>query len=208
MSKTTQKSQVSTLAPASSEPKLVLNVGGWSKAIAIPDRYEGWEHVLLDVDNSQGTTDLVMDARKIILWAEAMLQYDAVYCSHNLEHYYLFDAVLVLKGMYAVLKPGGVLELRVPDLEMVARAIVGGASLYDAVPVNETETLNFDWHQCLYGCTMEILRQGEQWAHKTGFTEGTLRQLLESIGFVNCIFEHGAGYELAAMAWKPNVQEG
>lgn len=162
--------------------------------------YDGWEHVLLDIDHN-ADVDVVMDARKLILWADTLPQFSAVYCSHNLEHYYLHDAVRVLQGMLAVLAPGGHVYIRVPDLAAVARAIVAGESLYDPAAHH-----GFNWHQCLYGDVTEVLRSGEHWAHKTGFTEEALKRLLESVGFVNCIFEHGGGYELAAMAFKP--QEG
>ncbi len=158
--------------------------------------YDGWEHHRLDAD-PQVNPDILMDATKLILWADQLPAYSAVYCSHNLEHYYHFDAVRVLQGMLAILAPGGHVYLKVPDLEAVAKALVTGAGLHDPVP-----GCVFDWHQCLYGDTLGILRAGEGWAHKTGFTEESLRTLLLSVGFVNPIFEHGV-FELAAMAYKP-----
>ena len=63
----------------------VLNVGGNSKAIPLPPQYAGFEHILLDIDPS-GNPDVVCDARQLdTLTAD---QYDAIYCSHNLEHYH------------------------------------------------------------------------------------------------------------------------
>ncbi len=198
MSKTMPNSHISTSPPAQSSP-LVLNVGGFSKEIPLPTRYAGYEHVLLDISNLHGETNIVMDARKLILWANALPKFDAVYCSHNLEHYYLEDASLVMQGMFAVLKPGGSIELRVPDIQLVCEKLAAGASLYD-----ETESgSGVVWHDCIYGNTLERMRQGEEWAHKTGFTETTLRTLLEGTGFVECQFAQGKGYELAALAFKP-----
>lgn len=144
--------------------------------------------------------DILMDATKLILWSDQLHDYSAVYCSHNLEHYYHFDVVRVLQGMLAVLAPGGHVYLKVPDLQAVAEHLAKGGSLHDNVPGS-----SFDWHQCLYGDVMGVLRAGEGWAHKTGFTEESLKNLLLSVGFVNPIFEHGV-FELAAMAYKPNVQ--
>jgi hypothetical protein len=40
--------------------RTVLNVGGASKAIPIPDRYAGWEHLLLDIDRRR-RPDIVCD---------------------------------------------------------------------------------------------------------------------------------------------------
>ena len=64
--------------------KRVLNVGGASKAIPIPQHYAGWEHVLLDVDPNQ-EPDIVCDARELVELPAG--GFDAIYCSHNLEHY-------------------------------------------------------------------------------------------------------------------------
>src|SRR5262249_58225949 len=62
--------------------KKVLNVGGNTKAIAIPGHYARWTHHLLDID-PRGAPDILCDARRLkTLPADS---YDAVYCSHNLE---------------------------------------------------------------------------------------------------------------------------
>ena len=61
----------------------VLNVGGASKQIPIPAYFNGWEHLLLDVD-PRGSPDIVCDAR--LLTTLPAGQFDAIYCSHNLEH--------------------------------------------------------------------------------------------------------------------------
>ncbi len=73
--------------------KTVLNVGGNSKAIALPPQYAGFEHLLLDIDPS-GSPDIVCDARELATLDAG--QSDAVYCSHNLEHYYRHDVHLAL----------------------------------------------------------------------------------------------------------------
>src|SRR5512141_1346388 len=72
----------------------VLNVGGGTKAISIPDYFAGWRHDLLDID-SRGGPDIVCDARE--LQKLPCGSYDAIYCSHNLEHYYRHDGLKVLR---------------------------------------------------------------------------------------------------------------
>ena len=42
----------------------VLNVGGNSKAIALPPIFDGYEHLLLDIDPT-GKPDLLCDAREL-----------------------------------------------------------------------------------------------------------------------------------------------
>lgn len=99
----------------------VLNVGGNSKAIPIPSYYAGWEHLLLDIDPS-GNPDVVCDSRK--LGELAADQFDAIYCSHNLEHYFRHDVARVLAGFQHVLKEDGFVDIRVPDMGAVFREVV------------------------------------------------------------------------------------
>ena len=47
--------------------------------------------------------------------------WDVVYASHVLEHFSCGEARSFLKECYRVLRPGGVLRIVVPDLEMIAR---------------------------------------------------------------------------------------
>lgn len=51
---------------------------------------------------------------------------DAVYCSHNLEHYYRHEVPKVLKGFLHVLKPKGSAEIRILDLPAVMKAMIDG----------------------------------------------------------------------------------
>lgn len=49
---------------------------------------------------------------------------DGVYCSHTLEHLALDDFRAALRNTFAMLKPGGVFRLVLPDLEFIIRAYV------------------------------------------------------------------------------------
>ena len=92
--------------PPRAEPR-VLNVGGGNKKIPIPEHYAGWEHLLLDID-PRGEPDIVCDARELRSLGES--RFDAIYCSHNLEHYYRHDVLKVLAGMHHVLRDDGFVE--------------------------------------------------------------------------------------------------
>jgi len=87
-----------------SEKMKVLNVGGNNKSIPLPPYFKDFEHLLLDID-PRGKPDVVADARELDK-LEAK-QFDAIYCSHNLEHYYRHDVMKVLKGFHHVLKDQG-----------------------------------------------------------------------------------------------------
>lgn len=77
-----------------------LNIGGGSKAIPVPT-YADWEQLLLDND-PRGDPGMVCDARKLVTLPPK--QFDAIYCSHNLEHYYRHDIPKVLDGVIHLLK--------------------------------------------------------------------------------------------------------
>ena len=96
----------------------VLNVGGNSKEIPLPPEYAGFDHLLLDID-PKGAPDIVCDARELATLEGGV--FDAVYCSHNLEHYYRHDVPRVLSGFQHMLKDGGFAHIRVPDINEVMR---------------------------------------------------------------------------------------
>ncbi len=54
-------------------------------------------------------------------------EYDAVYCSHNLEHYYRHDVPGVLKGFHHVLKDYGFADISVPDIDALMKTVVQNA---------------------------------------------------------------------------------
>jgi SAM-dependent methyltransferase len=175
----------------------VLNVGGNNKRIALPACYDGWEHLLLDID-AAGQPDLVLDAR--LLETIEPAQFDSIYCSHNLEHYYRHEATKVLRGFRHVLKPAGFAYIRVPDLESLFRIVVArnldlNDFLYEspAGPITVCDVI--------YGYGREIERSGNDFfAHKNGFSEKSLVTLLQALGFTH-IFHQSADLEITAFAF-------
>jgi hypothetical protein len=156
-----------------------LNVGGGSKRVPVPEHYAGWKHVLLDV-NPAGGVDIALDARKLGQLPPAT--FDAVYCSHNLEHYYTHEVPVVLAGFAHVLNEDGFIELRVPDLAAVmAQAVRRGLDIEDALYKSPAGPISV--RDVLYGLGSEIARGNAYYAHKTGFTEPSLRRLLAAAGF-------------------------
>jgi ubiquinone/menaquinone biosynthesis C-methylase UbiE len=158
----------------------VLNVGGNSKRIAIPEQYAGWQHDLLDIDPSNGP-DIVADARQMNTLPAAT--YDAVYCSHNLEHYYLHDAKKVLAGFKHVLKPEGHAYIQVPDLQQLMQQVV--AAKLDMLDVLYQSPMGpIRVCDVLYGHQGKIEDSGEEYfAHKMGYMPASLRALLLAAGF-------------------------
>ena len=176
----------------------VLNVGGNTKSIPIPDTYQGWQHDLLDIDPSVNP-DVLCDARMLTQLPAA--QYDAVYCSHNLEHYYRHDVVKVLAGFRHVLKDDGFIQIIVPDMGAVMKMVVERGldiedELYMAIagPIHVIDVI--------YGLGIEIEQSGSDFfAHKTGFTEKSLALRLNASGFSTVITSF-CDLQIMALAFK------
>ena len=158
----------------------VLNVGGNNKSIQLPAHFAGFEHLLLDID-PRGKPDILCDARELA--TQEADQFDAVYCSHNLEHYYRHDVQKVLAGFLHVIKDGGFAHIRVPDIAEVMRLTVENKLDIDDVlytsPAGPIMVLDV-----LYGFSVEIESSGQDfYAHKTGFTEKSLLAALDKAGY-------------------------
>jgi ubiquinone/menaquinone biosynthesis C-methylase UbiE len=181
----------------------VLNVGGNSKAIKLPPFFEGYEHLLLDID-PRGVPDIVCDARNLASLEPQ--QFDAIYCSHNLEHYYRHDVPKVLAGFQHVLTPQGFAHIRVPDIQAVMRATLDkGLDIDDVLYVSPAGPIRVV--DVLYGYSVEIERSGQDFfAHKTGFTQKSLISALTQAGFKK-IYSASANLEVVAWAFKQSPDE-
>lgn len=181
----------------------VLNVGGNNKDIPLPLEYRGWEHVLLDID-PRGCPDIVWDARELSSLPGDV--YDSVYCSHNLEHYYRHDVAKVLAGFLHVLKADGFANIRVPDLgELMQTVVQKGLDIDDFLYQSPMGPIIV--RDVIYGHGVEIERSGKDfYAHKTGFTQKSLRSSLYTAGFP-WIFTRVGNLEVVALAFKNKPDE-
>jgi SAM-dependent methyltransferase len=186
------------VSPARRAPPRLLNVGGGSKAIALPRWYAGFEHVLLDIDPA-GAPDILADARA--LCEQPAAGFDAVYCSHNLEHYRAHEVPAVLAGIRHVLRPGGFAEIRVPDLGAVMREVVArGLDIEDRLYLSPRGPVTV--RDVIYGYGPEIARSGRDfYAHRTGFTEASLARALRAAGFPVLVRRPGRAYELVLIGF-------
>jgi SAM-dependent methyltransferase len=189
-------------APDEQEPEKssVLNVGGGSKQIAIPPHYAGWSHFLLDIAAGPDV-DLVLDARELTTLDPG--QFDAIYCAHNLEHYYRHDCAKVLAGFAHVLKPSGYADIRVPDMAAVLKSMVNNnLDIDDTLYTGPAGPISI--HDVIYGWAAQIERSGvDFYAHKRGFTVKSLVAELERAGFAHimtAVVE--PDFEIRALAFK------
>lgn len=158
--------------------KRFLNVGGADKSIAVSAHFSGWKHDLLDID-PVGNPDIVCDAREMHgLEAKA---YDAVYCSHNLEHFAPHDVPRVLAGFRHVLRDEGFVEIRVPDVRaVIGQMFIAGHDLEDVHYTSMAGPITY--RDTLYGYAPKVAEH-DYWGHKTAFSVKTLRQALANAGF-------------------------
>ncbi|MBI5136110.1 MAG: class I SAM-dependent methyltransferase [Nitrospirae bacterium] len=183
--------------------KAVLNVGGNNKDIKIPGHYDGWRHDLLDID-PRGNPDVLCDSRQMHTLAPG--GYDAVYCSHNLEHYFAHDVPRVLKGFLHVLNPEGFAEVRVPDIGQVMREVVAkGLDIEDVLYQSAAGPITVK--DVIYGWGTEIAASGNDfYAHRTGFTPPSLAAVLSRSGF-GAVFTGTSYLEVRALAFKTHPSD-
>jgi hypothetical protein len=175
----------------------VLNVGGNNRSIPLPEHYQGWQQVLLDID-PKGEPDIVCDARTLSDLPPA--SYDSVYCSHNLEHYFAHEVPLVLKGFSHVLKADGFAFIRVPDMgELMSVVAKHGLDIDDVLYHSPMGPITVK--DVMYGLGSEIASSGNSfYAHKTGFTRKSLPKTLNACGFP-WVFSGASNLEIFAFAF-------
>lgn len=179
--------------------KSVLNVGGGSKLTPIPSHFAGWQHDLLDID-SRGAPDIVCDAHELDKLPGRV--YDAVYCSHNLEHYFRHDGLTVVRGFHHILNETGFAEIRVPDITQVITALREQQLELDDV-LYQSPAGPITAHDVIYGLQSEIESSGQDfYAHKTGFTPKSLAKILTDGGFSKIFISTSQYLAVHALAFK------
>lgn len=193
-----------TASSLAAPQRLVLNVGGNNREIGIPRRYTGWVHHLLDID-PKGAPDICCDARELAGHVPPA-GYDAVYCSHNLEHYFAHDVPKVLAGFAHVLKPEGFAEIRVPDLIAVMETVVARKlEMTDTLYTSPAGPISV--RDVIYGFGRQIERSGQDfYAHKTGFGAQSLTAALRAGGFAFVGTTRG-NLEIRAFAFKQRPEK-
>jgi hypothetical protein len=158
----------------------VLNVGANNRKLPMPSQYANWQQSYLDIDARQNP-DILCDARELV--AQQAAQFDGIYCSHNLEHYYPHDVKKVLAGFLHVLTATGFAEVLVPDIRAVAQVMIEQNIDIDD-PLYQSSAGPISARDVIYGYGVEIEDSGQDFfAHKTGFTQKSLQAALNRAGF-------------------------
>jgi predicted SAM-dependent methyltransferase len=133
---------------------------------------EGWVNIDL-----HPAADLTLDLRERLPFAENTFR--IIYSEHLLEHFdYPRDITRLLLECYRVLEPGGIHSLAVPDGEPVLRSY----TIKREEPARIKLPANLSWCRTHMDCINYFMRQNGE--HRWSYDEETMRQLLESVGFV------------------------
>ncbi len=178
----------------------VLNVGGGANR-GMPKEYEGWHQDLLDIDPDV-KPDLLCDAKEMRTLQPS--SYDAVFCSHTLEHFYRHEIPQVLAGFLHVLKPTGFAHVIVPDMTGLFQAIAG-KDIHDVWYESAAGPITF--HDVIYGWGQEIQRGNLYYCHKTGFTDKSLAAAMRQAGFQTVMLAQDGGWNLYGFGFKAKPEE-
>lgn len=157
----------------------LLNVGGGNTR-ELPERFKGWEHIILDVD-PEVKPDILLDARD--MGELPPNEYDVVICSHNMEHYYKHEVEGVLKGILHVLKDDGYAEITVPNLEKLFEAIHKNSFDINDIWYRTQQGTPISFHDVLYGWNYAMEKGNLYYAHHCGWTKNLLCETLIVAGF-------------------------
>lgn len=142
-----------------------------------PSYFAAYKEIRLDADRNV-KPDIVASIVAMPMIKDGA--FDAIFCSHTLEHLFTFEVALALREFNRVLRPGGMVRVHVPDLQSI-----GGKLALD-----ELDHVAYI-SPCGPICPMDMI-YGHQgaigsgnlfMAHKTGFTKGVMTRALENAGF-------------------------
>lgn len=159
-----------------------------------------WEEVRLDIDAAVDP-DLVGSISELETLFPAA-SFDAILCSHVLEHLFAHEVYPALLQFRKILKPDGFALIMCPDLEAVAAHLLerGIAGIAYVSPAGPIRTLDM-----IYGHSRSIEDGRHYMAHRTGFTAERLGNLLLEAGFPAINVRAEDNFELCALAFMDNA---
>lgn len=171
--------------------KTLLHVGCGPSSLHLPDH----EEIRVDTDPTV-EPDLLADFRQI---PREPASADVIIAKHCLEHVPWPDVLPTLRHWATLLRPGGKVHIRVPDLETVAHGIMFRG--LDAVAY-ESPMGPVTYRSMLYGHEPNVQTEPGM-RHQTGFTAVTLRDALKAAGLEDVEVEiHAPLFELRAEGTK------
>lgn len=156
---------------------------------------DDWLEVRLDIDPSVNP-DVVASMTDLSVVPDA--SFDAVFSSHNIEHLFFYEVQRTLCEFRRALKPDGFLVLACPDLQSICTLVAQDRLLE---PAYESSVGPISPMDVLYGYGVALEKGNHFMAHKCGFTERVLIDLLQGAGFGSVAsIQIAEAFELRAIA--------
>ena len=106
---------------------------------------------------------------------------EEVRASHVLEHFFLDEMPSLLTEWRRVITPGGTVRVIVPDLAIIAEALIRGVDSKGRKSVSIAETTPI--FAQIYGAGYETSKTENPWRHRFLFNENILKELFLMHGF-------------------------
>jgi hypothetical protein len=188
--------------PAASRARRVLNAGSGSRSarqlhpLFAP---ASWDELRVDID-AESEPDVVASIADM---GEAVADgaFDAVWCSHVLEHLFAHEVPLAAAEFRRVLGRDGFALITSPDIETVAAMILEGG--LDRIAY-QSPSGPITAHDMLFGHSPSLARGRWAMAHNTGFTCASLGDILVAAGFAEVVAKRQR-FDLWAVALMPDA---
>lgn len=161
-----------------------------------------WQELRLDIDPNvkPDIVGTITDIQGVIEDGS----FDAIWCSHVLEHLHSHEIPNALQEIRRILKPDGFVLLTSPDMESVAELILSKGIDHVAYvsPAGPITVLDM-----IYGHSASIARGRQYMAHNSGFTVQRLGDLLVENGFDVAFVKRGEHFDIWAVGLKAKSEK-
>ena len=173
----------------------------------MPKHFHDFKPVVADIDPAIAP-DMLIDLRELA--GTPARQFDAIYCSHNLERFYAHDVPSVLAGFNHVLRDDGFAEIRVPDLDSLMRQLIeNDQELDEELYKNSNWEFDFRVGPFFMDGATKSNGHGKKIASHTKLVSrrSPWKKALNTAGFPIVIFRPDRQLEICALAFKASPTE-
>lgn len=151
---------------------------------SMPYHYAAWIKVMLD-ERPGDNISFIDVSMRLRQHDEAV--FDAVYCSQQLKNYSINEGAEILTGFKRLLKPGGFIHLKVPDVAVFMHQMVkSDHDLYDVAYVSAAGPISY--HDVLWGLSKKTETNGaSSTGHRSGYSRNMIERVLSHNGFSDII---------------------
>lgn len=173
---------------------VLLNLGAGGHAA--PDDVRGdLREIQVDIS---APADVIADLRELPFDDDHAA---AVYCAHVIEHFEECHLVDLVREWRRVLKPGGTLRVRCPDVQSAAQFIAQNG--VDAVAYVAGGGMAIRGQDIIFGYAPFFETFGDPMRHRVAFDIRKLANVLHEAGFIEGhVNQYAEAFELEAIAVK------